>query len=105
MPEITASELNKKMQESEVQVVDVRTRAEWRLSRISGAINLPINRFSQENIQSLGLDKEKDVVLVCLSAHRSIPAVRQLKGLGFEQAKQLQGGMKQWWKSGNPTES
>jgi len=42
-------------------------------------------------------DKEKPVVAICLTAHRSIPAVRVLKEMGFKDAKQLQGGMTQWW--------
>ena len=105
VPEITANDLNKKMQEAEVQVVDVRSSAEWKSSHISGSINLPIHRFTQDNIQALKLNREKEIVLICLSAHRSIPAVRRLKKLGFNQAMQLQGGMQKWWGAGNPTES
>ena len=105
VPEISVSDLNKKHQASEVQIVDVRTHAEWKLSRIPGAINLPISRFTQANIRALKLDKEKEIVLICLSAHRSIPAVRQIKKLGFNHAVQLQGGMKSWWKAGNATEN
>jgi rhodanese-related sulfurtransferase len=35
------------------------------------------------------------VVAICLTAHRSIPAVRLLRENGFE-ARQLQGGMLAW---------
>ena len=105
VPEVTANELHNKMQNTDVQIVDVRTSAEWKLSRICGSINLPITHFTQNNIQTLKLDKDKEVVLICLSAHRSIPAVRQLKKQGFNQAVQLQGGMKNWWQAGNPTEN
>ena len=83
VPEISASDLNKKMQTSNLQIVDVRTSAEWKLSHISGSINLPLNNLTQANIQALKLDKKREVVLICLSAHRSIPAVRQLKKQGF----------------------
>ncbi|WP_425463055.1 rhodanese-like domain-containing protein [Marinobacter piscensis] len=47
-------------------------------------------------ISELSLDQSIPVVTICLSAHRSIPATRRLKQLGYD-AKQLQGGMKAWW--------
>lgn len=108
--EISAQQLWSKIQESEVedsdeknvgkriQILDVRSQLEWSTSAIQGSINLPITQFSQQNIQAFNLDPDLPVVAICLSAHRSIPAVRQLKQMGFKQAMQLQGGMQTWWK-------
>ena len=61
----------------------------------TGKQNIPITRFTREAVQALNFDKEKPVVAICLTAHRSIPAVRVLKEMGFKDAKQLQGGMTQ----------
>lgn len=104
VPEVGADELKTMLEAGRVQVVDVRTGTEYDLSRIPGARHLPIHNFSREAVQGLSLDPEKPVVAICRSAHRSIPAVRQLREMGYE-GKQLAGGMKAWWKQGLPTES
>jgi rhodanese-related sulfurtransferase len=86
------------------QVVDVRTATEWHRSRIPGAMNVPIQELRQR-LDSLSLDAGRPVIAICLSAHRSIPAVRLLRARGFEHAVQLQGGMLAWWKAGYATEA
>jgi rhodanese-related sulfurtransferase len=104
VPEMGADDLNTMREGGRVQVLDVRTGPEYDLSHIPGARHLPIHHFNQEAVRALSLDPEKPVAAICLSAHRSIPAVRQLREMGYE-AKQLAGGMKAWWKKGLPTQS
>lgn len=104
VPEVTAKSLAAEVADGSVQVLDVRTGAEFRRSRIPGARHLPITAFTTRNLEALGLDKQRPVVAICLTAHRSIPAVRRLDELGYD-ARQLKGGMRAWWKSGGPTES
>lgn len=100
VPEISADRLNEQL--DEVQIVDVRTPAEFRRSHLQGAVNLPITQFSEKAINELSLDKGKPAVTICLSAHRSIPATRRLRQLGYD-VKQLEGGMKAWWNRDYPT--
>ena len=97
MPEFSSEELNLLLQnDSEtVQILDVRTRAEWRVGHIKGAINIPIVNLKNA-VDNLGFDKNIPVVTICLSAHRSIPAVRVLRELGYKDVKQLAGGMRAW---------
>lgn len=99
VPEISAEELEAELEKGAVQIVDVRTGAEFRLSRIAQARHLPITSFSRTRLESLDLDPDRPVVAICLTAHRSIPAVRKLRELGYE-ARQLRGGMRAWWKRG-----
>jgi rhodanese-related sulfurtransferase len=87
-----------------VQVVDVRTELEWRTSRIRGAVHAPLSRLERD-LPALALDPAGLVVCICLSAHRSIPAVRLLRTAGFAEARQLAGGMLAWWAAGLPTDS
>jgi rhodanese-related sulfurtransferase len=87
-----------------VQLVDVRTEIEWRTSRIRGAVHAPLPRLERE-LPALGLDPAESVVCICLSAHRSIPAVRVLLEAGFADARQLAGGMLAWWAARLPTDS
>ena len=49
-------------------------------------------------------DDGRRCVPVCLSAHRSLPAVRLLRKHGRADAAHLAGGMRAWWKAGLPTE-
>jgi rhodanese-related sulfurtransferase len=98
VPEFTANELWERVQSDEIQLIDVRTPQEWRYSAIKGSQNIPLTRFFRKTVESLELDMSKPVVVICLTAHRSIPAVRILRDMGFEDARQLQGGMTQWWK-------
>jgi rhodanese-related sulfurtransferase len=99
VPEISAKELQDELDKGAVQIVDVRTTPEFRLSHIPGARHLPITAFSSSRLESLDLDPSRPVAAICLTAHRSVPAVRKLRELGYE-ARQLRGGMRAWWRMG-----
>jgi len=76
------------------QLVDVRTSAEFSAGHVAGAVSLPVTSLAAR-LEALGLDPARPVVAICLTAHRSIPAVRLLRRRGFE-ASQLSGGMLAW---------
>lgn len=102
VPEISADDLHQRLSEVPAPyILDVRSPKEWQESRIDGAINVPITSF-RASLQQIELDAGRPVFAICLSAHRSIPAVRALRQLGFSDARQLQGGMQAWWKAGLP---
>ena len=104
VPEIDATELNARLAgDHPLTIVDVRSGAEWRRSHIRGAVNVPIHELKQR-LASLQLDAQQPIVAICLSAHRSIPAVRLLRARGFENTVQLKGGMLAWWNKNYPTE-
>lgn len=104
VPEIAPTELHAALQGDEPpQLLDVRTALEWTQSRIAGAVSVPITSLSTR-LPGLGLDPARPVVAICLSAHRSIPAVRVLRERGFT-AVQLAGGMLAWWGAKLPVES
>ncbi len=103
VPEIDVLELDGLFKDGRVpQLVDVRTPGEWRMGHIAGAINAPITEL-KSLLPSLALDRNRPVVAICRSAHRSIPAVRLLRARGFD-ACQLQQGMQAWWRAGLPVE-
>jgi len=81
-------------------VLDVRTPAEFAAGRIAGAVNVPVTEL-RSRLPSLGLPPGATVVAICLSAHRSIPAVRLLRAAGHG-ASQLRGGMLAWRRAGLP---
>jgi rhodanese-related sulfurtransferase len=104
VPEIDADELNALLNgRGPLKIIDVRTSAEWRRSHIPGAVRVPVSEL-KARIASLQLDAQQPIIAICLSAHRSIPAVRLLHAQGFENAVQLKGGMLAWWSKNYPTE-
>lgn len=105
VPEISPNELHAKLDDDPVPyILDVRTHREWIASRIEGAVNVPITSL-RAFLENLDLAPGRPVIAICLSAHRSIPAVRVLREAGFGDARQLQGGMRAWWKAGLPVAS
>ncbi|WP_351011854.1 rhodanese-like domain-containing protein [Shewanella sp. S1-58-MNA-CIBAN-0166] len=103
VPEMSAQEVHKRLQKNDFQIVDVRSKMEWHKSHIEGSKNLPITSLSIDTIKQLELSPEVTTVVICLSAHRSIPGVRKLKQFGFTDVYQLKGGMLSWWKLSLPT--
>ncbi|RKZ91021.1 MAG: rhodanese-like domain-containing protein [Candidatus Parabeggiatoa sp. nov. 1] len=97
VPEILPTALAEKMPNPDLrpQLLDVRTRREWRNGHLAGAVSIPIAEL-RANIETLPFDMDKPVVAICLSAHRSIPAVRLLRRFGFTDVVQLAGGMIAW---------
>jgi rhodanese-related sulfurtransferase len=75
-----------------LQLLDVRSPSEFAADHIAGAVNVPITELA-ERIPTLSFDRSRPVVAICLSAHRSIPAVRLLTRAGFTDVRQLDGGM------------
>jgi rhodanese-related sulfurtransferase len=104
VPEIVPEELERRMAAGAVQLLDVRTRGEWRDSHIAGTINHPIQELPAK-VSTLTLDKARPVVAICRSAHRSVPAVRLLQRAGYGDVVQLAGGMNAWWARELPTAS
>jgi rhodanese-related sulfurtransferase len=101
--DIAARELQARLQGSTPpQLIDVRSELEWRSSRIAGAVNVPVTDLKAK-LAELGMDRARPVVAICLTAHRSIPAVRMLRAQGFD-ACQLRQGMRAWWCAELPVE-
>lgn len=95
VPEIAPAELAERLKRRPwPQVLDVRTAPEFAGGHVRGAVNASLMAL-RSRLDSLRLDPSRLVVAVCLTAHRSAPAVRLLRDRGFE-AVQLSGGMRAW---------
>jgi rhodanese-related sulfurtransferase len=82
----------------QVQLVDVRSREEWELGRIDGAVNVPEDELASRVDE---LDRGRPVVTVCRAGTRSDDAAEWLRGQGFD-AHSLDGGMLSWKWNGLP---
>jgi rhodanese-related sulfurtransferase len=104
VPEVTAQDLKREISKTRLrpQLLDVRTDREWREGAIKGAVLVPIVILNSQ-VKALPFDRTKPVVAICRSAHRSISAVRILRNAGFQDVRQLQGGMLTWQSLNYPT--
>jgi rhodanese-related sulfurtransferase len=92
--------LSARLAEGSVHILDVRQPIEWRRGHIPGSHNLPLLHLKS---RLSTLPREKTIVTVCASGHRSAAAARKLQRAGY-QAENLKGGMHAWTKAGLPTD-
>lgn len=99
---LTAVEFSEKIQAlTDEQIIDVRTPQEFAGGYISGAVNINYNDpgfMAQIN----NLDKNKPVMVYCLSGGRSSDAAQKLVEAGFQNVYDMKGGTMSWSKNGLP---
>ncbi|GGG84907.1 MBL fold hydrolase [Parapedobacter pyrenivorans] len=76
-----------------VQVIDVRTEAEYQAGHIQGAENIPLPML-EANLNKVS--KEKQIIVHCQSGARSAVAYSILRKHGFENISNFSGGMNAW---------
>jgi rhodanese-related sulfurtransferase len=90
---------NTMAEQKDLQLVDVRSQAEFGGGRLGGARNLPLGDLGGR----LGeLNKDKPLIVYCRSGARSSAALKQLRNAGFAQAKHMRGGILAWQGAGYP---
>ena len=97
---IEAAALAERLTDRAVHIIDVRQPAEWRHSHIRGSHNLPLMQLKS---RLATLAREKTIVTVCASGHRSNAAARALQRAGY-QVENLKGGMHAWTRADLPVE-
>ncbi len=96
LEEITAAELKMKMDDGEhFLLLDVREPNEYEIARIDGSRLIPLNEVAQRSSE-ISDYKDRDVVVHCKMGVRSAQAIEILKGQGFRNLKNLEGGIDQW---------
>lgn len=76
-------------------ILDVRSIAEFKDGHIVNAVNIPLNGLSS-NLKQLEKHRGRPIVAVCRSGSRSGAACKVLRKQGFENVKNLRGGMMAW---------
>jgi adenylyltransferase/sulfurtransferase len=82
------------------RLLDVRTREEWAIGRIDGALHLPLQELSRRVDE---LDPGQTWVVYCHHGGRSAAAVAYLRQRGFDRALNLVGGIEAWSREIDPT--
>jgi len=95
---VDVTTFKKGISKKDVQLIDVRTPAEFKQGYIENAILID---YKAENFKTKvqELDKDKPVYLYCRSGRRSAFASTILKDLGFKEIVDLEGGYLAWSKT------
>ncbi len=102
VPEITVQELKALMDLGETPfILDVREEQEYAIANLDGTL-IPLGQLPNR-IDELNDHKDALIVVHCRSGPRSTQAVQYLHSLGFEQAKNLRGGVLAWSREIDPT--
>ncbi len=87
---VKAQELSSKLEDGSFNVLDVREEAEFFISAIPGAANIPMNEL-EARVNEIDTSKET-IILVCKVGKRAFLAYLKLKEMGFTNLKILEGG-------------
>ena len=102
VPEITVQELKSLMDADQTPfILDVREEREYTVANLNGTL-IPLQQLPYR-IEELEDHKDELVVVHCRSGGRSAQAVQYMRSLGFEQAKNLRGGVLAWSREIDPT--
>jgi thioredoxin 1 len=94
----------KRMNEPEALLVDVRTAEEFRQGHLKDAVNIDFYSSSFEE-QLSELDKNKTLLLYCRSGNRSGKSIDMARKNGFAKVYDLNGGILAWTADSKPIEN
>jgi rhodanese-related sulfurtransferase len=81
------------------RLIDVRSAGEYRSGHPKGAISVPPGSIKKDET---GLDRDDDLLVICLSGHRSPRQARKLAEMGFTKVTNVDGGLMAWKRAGLP---
>jgi rhodanese-related sulfurtransferase len=96
----TPKQVAELLQNSGIQLIDVRQPHEWEAGRIAGALHLELGALASRAEE---IDRDKPVVFYCRSGARSAMATEAFRGAGFD-AHNMAGGLLDWDSEGLPLE-
>ena len=99
--EVSAPELAGLLDKGAALVVDVREADEFAAGHIPGSLNLPLSRFSPEQLPDAG---ERMLVLTCLGGKRSGMALERCGKAQAAVDTHLAGGFNAWASARLPVE-
>ena len=96
MQNITVEELKSRLAAGEnVNLVDVREPHENAEFNIGGTL-IPLGKIKSMSVEELEDLKDEELVCYCRSGNRSGQACLMLETMGFQNVKNLTGGMLRW---------
>jgi rhodanese-related sulfurtransferase len=84
------------------RLIDVRSEREFARGHPKGARNLPPARIKSGDT---GLALDDEIVVICLSGHRSPRQARKLAAMGYVNVAHVSGGLLAWKRAGLPVKA
>ncbi len=94
-------QVSQKLEKDQPLVIDVREPYEYAQGHIKGSKLIPLGELSAR-LDELG-GKDREIITVCRSGHRSGQAASLLAGQGYN-VTNMQGGMMGWQHAGLPVQ-
>jgi len=94
---LSISEAKEKVDTGKVQVIDVRTPAEYSEGHVPGALNIPHMSILARKAE---LAPDRELVFICAVGQRSALACEFAAAAGFQDLYNVEGGTEAWIKAG-----
>ena len=91
IPSITAEELEQRLAEKKIDIIDVRKPSEYLSEHVEGARNIALDYISKHMAE---FSKTEDQYLHCAGGYRSMIAASILKSRGYDNIINIKGGFK-----------
>lgn len=101
---LPANDFEKAINNPNIQVLDVRTAAEYNSGHLKKSLQADWYNQQQFKERTNNMDKSKPVYVYCLTGIRSAAALKQLKQNGFTNVQDLKGGLTAWKLANKPVE-
>lgn len=101
VPRMQTSELAERLKNSQQPkpvLLDVRTKAEFAVSHLAGAIRLKPGA----DVTGLSLPKDKPIVTYCSVGYRSAAMAKKLRDAGYSAVTNLEGSIFRWANENRP---
>ena len=103
MPAVTVHEAAElQSSETDALIIDVREVNEWTQMHAPGAVLVPLGQL---NGMVSDLPRDRELLMMCRTGGRSQNATQFLQAQGFENVRNVSGGIAAWYNAGLPTES
>jgi rhodanese-related sulfurtransferase len=93
LTQMSVEVLSEKLQNSRLQVLDVRREPEWEAGHIEGATWWPLDNFK---VSPPELDRNLPIAVHCKGGYRSMIACSLLQRAGFQNVIDVVGGFDAW---------
>ena len=98
---VSAKQLAELLDAPGTHLLDVRTPEEFNALRISGAVNVPLDRLDPAALLA-SIGPNDPVYVVCQTGTRSQFAAAELRAVGFSRVVHVDGGTNAWTVAGQP---
>jgi rhodanese-related sulfurtransferase len=98
--EMDPGEVNRRMGEDHMLLIDVREDYEWDAGHVPGSRHVELMQITEE---AAALPADEAIAFICLSGVRSGMVATSFRRAGYE-AYNVSGGFAAWFEAGLPTE-